>query len=80
MYVAVNKIHGFGDGNGRLSRFLLNWEVEFTKLPIIVIPLNLRARLIHGLETAWYEGRLEPLIASIRESCAETDKLLQHLD
>lgn len=80
MYVAVNKIHGFGDGNGRLSRFLLNWETESAQLPLIVIPLNLRARLIHGLETAWGEGRLEPLIAGIGDSCAETDKLLQHLD
>jgi tetratricopeptide (TPR) repeat protein len=80
MYVAVNMIHGFADGNGRLSRFILNWEAELAAMPLIVMPLNLRAQLTQSMDTAWYEGRLEPLIASIGESCAETDKLLQHLD
>ncbi len=80
MYVAITMIHGFSDGNGRLSRFLLNWETESAELPLIVIPLNLRAQMAQNIDTAWYEGRLEPLIAGIGESCAETDKLLRHLD
>lgn len=80
MYVAVNMIHGFADGNGRLSRFILNWESESAELPLIVIPLNMRTQLTESIGAAWDEGRLEPLIASIEESCAETDKLLRHLD
>jgi hypothetical protein len=58
----------------------LNWEAELAAMPLIVMPLNLRAQLTQSMDTAWYESRLEPLIASIGESCAETDKLLQHLD
>ena len=80
MYVAVTMIHGFADGNGRLSRFILNWEAESAAAPLIVIPLNMRAQLTQSMDTAWYEGRLEPLIASIGEACAQTDRLLQHLD
>jgi len=80
MYVAVNMVHGFADGNGRLSRFILNWEAESAATPLIVMPLNLRAQLTQNMDTAWYEGRLEPLIASIGKSYAETDKLLQHLN
>jgi hypothetical protein len=80
MYVAVNMIHGFADGNGRLSRFILNWEAESAATPLIVMPLNLRAQLTQSMDTAWFEGRLEPLVASIGESYAETDQLLQHLN
>jgi len=80
MYVAVNMIHGFADGNGRLSRFILNWEAESAAVPLIVIPLNMRAQLTQSMDTAWYEGRVEPLIASLGEACVETDRLLQHLD
>ena len=79
MYVAVNMIHGFADGNGRLSRFILNWEAESAAAPLIVIPLNMRAQLTQSMDTAWYEGRVEPLIASLGEACLETDRLLQHL-
>jgi len=79
MYVAVNMIHGFADGNGRLSRFILNWEAESAAAPLLVIPLNMRAQLTQSMDTAWYEGRIEPLIASLGEACVETDRLLQHL-
>ena len=79
MYVAINKVHGFADGNGRLSRFILNWEAGSAATPLIVMPLNLRAQLTQSMDTAWYEGRVEPLIASLGEACAETDRLLQHL-
>lgn len=79
MYVAVNMIHGFADGNGRLSRFILNWEAESAAAPLIVIPLNMRAQLTQSMDTAWYEGKIEPLIASLGEACLETDRLLQHL-
>ena len=79
MYVAVNMIHGFADGNGRLSRFILNSEAESAAAPLIVIPLNMRAQLTQSMDTAWYEGKIEPLIASLGEACLETDRLLQHL-
>jgi len=80
MYVAVTMIHGFADGNGRLSRFILNWEAESATTPLVVMPLNLRAQLTQSIDAAWYAGRLDPLMASIGESCAETDQLLRHLD
>jgi hypothetical protein len=80
MYVAVNQIHGFADGNGRLSRFLLNWQAESANLPLVVIPLNMRTLAGNELDTPWYEGRLEPLMANIEVCCAETNELLKRFE
>lgn len=79
MYVAVNMIHGFADGNGRLSRFILNWEAESAAVPPIVIPLSMRARVTQCMDVAWFEGAIEPLVRCIEDARAETGRLLEQL-
>jgi hypothetical protein len=77
MYVAVTMIHGFADGNGRLSRFIMNWEAESAGLPAIVIPLKLRAQFTRSMDTAWFAGQLDPLLADLIKAFDETDLLLK---
>jgi hypothetical protein len=79
LYIAVNMIHGFGDGNGRLSRFLLAWETESAGLPPIIIPPAVRAQMARALDSAWLEGELQPLREALRLAHAETGRLLSEL-
>jgi len=79
MYVAVTMIHGFADGNGRLSRFIMNWEVETAGLPAVVIPLKLRAQFARSTDTAWFDERLDPLVADLKKAVDETNLLLQEM-
>jgi tetratricopeptide (TPR) repeat protein len=80
LYIAVNMIHGFADGNGRLSRFLLAWETEAAGLTPIVIPLDVRTQVSRALDVAWLEGELQPLLQALRLAHAETGRLLRELD
>ncbi len=80
MLVAVSLIHGFGDGNGRLSRFLLSWECESAGLEAIVIPVEFRLQVARALQTAILEGELETLVAVLKEAHIGTGTLLQQLN
>jgi tetratricopeptide (TPR) repeat protein len=79
IYVAINVIHGFGDGNGRLSRFFLAWETESVGLPPLSIPLELRSLAARGINAARLEGELQPLVEVLRLAQAETGRLLSEL-
>ncbi len=80
MYLAMNVIHGFGDGNGRLSRFLLSWECESAGMEAIIVPLELRLKLAQALQRVIFKGELETLVAVLREAHAGTDALLRQLN
>ncbi|MCU0990714.1 MAG: Fic family protein [Xanthomonadales bacterium] len=79
LYIAVNMIHGFADGNGRLSRFLLAWETESAGMPPMVIPTSARTQVARALDVAWLEGQLNPLVAALRLAVTDTDQLLRQL-
>ncbi len=79
MYLAMNMIHGFGDGNGRLSRFLLGWECESAGLAAIVIPLELRSDLAKNLVAVLFEKKLEGLVEVLKKAHLATDRLLQQI-
>jgi len=79
LYIAVNMVHGFADGNGRLSRFLLAWETESAGLPPIVIPTTVRTQVARALDVAWLEGELNPFFQALKLAVTATDRLLRQL-
>ncbi len=79
MHVAVNMIHGFSDGNGRLGRFLLAWEAEAAGLPPLLIPLEVRAKVARAMDAVWLGRDLQPLMEAIGAGHAATDRLLGEL-
>jgi tetratricopeptide (TPR) repeat protein len=79
LYIAVNMIHGFADGNGRLSRFLLAWETESAGLSPIIIPTHARRQVARALDAAWLHGELQPLLESVRLAQAEVARLLREI-
>jgi Flp pilus assembly protein TadD len=74
LYVAVNMIHAFGDGNGRLARFLLAWETARTGARRLLVPVAARAPVAQALDVAWLEGEVAPLAAAISQA---TDRPLR---
>ena len=76
LYIGVNMIHGFGDGNGRLARFLLAWECEAAGLTPVLVPPALRAQTAQALDAAWLSADLQPLAAAVEAACTERDRLL----
>ncbi len=79
MYAAITGIHGFGDGNGRLARFLLAWEMEAAGLPPLVVPLSQRADAGRALNLAWTDADLGPMLDNLRASQAAAKRLLKQL-
>ncbi len=53
-------IHPFGDGNGRLGRFLMNVQLASGGYPWTVVRLERRAAYMSSLEAASVEGDIEP--------------------
>jgi hypothetical protein len=74
LYVAVNMIHAFGDGNGRLARFLLAWETARPGTRRLLVPVAARAPVAQALDVAWLEGEVAPLAAAIGQA---TDRQLR---
>jgi hypothetical protein len=59
---AVSEVHPFADGNGRVSRALLNAELSATGQCRIVIPLCFRADYLGALRAISRQGNPEPLL------------------
>jgi hypothetical protein len=59
---AVSEVHPFADGNGRVSRALLNAELSAAGQCRIVIPLCSRADYLGALRAMSRQGNPEPLL------------------
>jgi len=80
MSLAMYAIHGFCDGNGRLSRFLLGWENETVELPAIVTPVEMRKELMLGIYNSMWHGEIETLVNVLSKVHAHTERLLKKLN
>ena len=58
-FVFVN-IHPYMDGNGRISRFLMNVMMAAGGYPWVVIPVERRDEYMHSLEEASVDGDIGP--------------------
>jgi hypothetical protein len=62
---AVSEVHPFADGNGRVSRALLNAELSAERQCRVVIPLCFRSDYLGALRAMSRRGNPEPLLRAI---------------
>jgi len=79
LYVALCTVHGFADGNGRLARFLLGWELECSGLGAIAFPRDVHARLLEAVYRAQADQTLEPLNRVLADARQRTGELVRVL-
>lgn len=60
-------IHPYMDGNGRMSRFLMNTMFTTGGYGWVIIPLQRRDEYMKALETASIEGNIRPFAEFLRE-------------
>jgi hypothetical protein len=65
---ASSEVHPFADGNGRVSRALLNAELSAAEQCRVVIPLCFRSDYLGALRALSRQGRPEPLIRAIERA------------
>ena len=78
MLVAICRIHGFVDGNGRVARFLFGWELECAGLPpVLWTPGLLKKGLVHCLDQALYSNNFEAFQHVLQQAQSQTETLLR---
>lgn len=77
MYSAINMIHAFIDGNGRLARFFLNLENESAGMPVVLLFPEMRREIVHCLDQAHYKQNFEPYREVLKKAHSETGAYLE---
>jgi len=77
MYSAINLIHAFIDGNGRLARFFLNLENESAGMPVVLLFPENRREIIKCLDQAHYKQNFEPYREVLKQAYTETGAYLE---
>jgi len=66
------KIHPFSDGNGRVSRALLNWMLRLKKIPPIYVDDKSRDEYYNALSKIDVEGDYLPFIIFVEKRIINT--------
>lgn len=66
------KIHPFGDGNGRVSRALLNWMLRLKNIPPIYIDDKCRNEYYNALSAIDTDGDYIPFILLVEKRVINT--------
>lgn len=62
----TSEVHPFADGNGRISRLMMNAELTAAGQAKIIVPTVFRPYYIGGLRRLSRDGRAEVLVAAMR--------------
>lgn len=65
---AVNEVHPFADGNGRVARALLNAELSAAGQCRVVIPLSFRTDYLGALRAISRQGNPEPPLRAVERA------------
>jgi tetratricopeptide (TPR) repeat protein len=77
MHAAINQVHAFIDGNGRLARFFLNLEMESAGHPVVLLFPEMRREIAHCLDQAQYRQIFEPYRKSLIRARMQTGTHLE---
>lgn len=77
MLAAINWIHAFVDGNGRLARFAFAGELEAAGMEPILMLAEQRKALVQCLDSAQYRYDFEPFLTFLQQTQASTRDLRQ---
>lgn len=81
IHAQIAKIHPFLDGNGRLTRLILNYYLMKAGYIPITIPLALREEYFKNIDTFKIEKNIEPLTNFIMKLLNERyEKLIEKLE
>ena len=65
MHFMISEVHPFDDGNGRLSRIMMNAELVSQDQFKVIIPIVQRDSYLNGLKTATRQGRFRTMVKGL---------------
>lgn len=80
MLAAINEIHAFTDGNGRLARFVFNRELQQAGLQTILFFPDMRKTMTECLQAAQYQNDFKPFQQALLQARSGTKTLLKEFN
>jgi len=75
IHFMISEIHPFDDGNGRLSRIMMNSELVSQDLHKLIIPIVHRDSYLNGLRSATRQGRFRTMVKVLHQMQCYTASL-----
>jgi fido (protein-threonine AMPylation protein) len=75
IHFMISEIHPFGDGNGRLSRIMMNSELVSQDQYKLIMPIVHRESYLNGLRSATRRGRFRTMVKVIHQMQCYTASL-----